>query len=171
MKPISGEVVLAAFAVFFGVGSGAQAGVTSYDACVGAGFESRVMATFKERFPHEACSDTSACPSQLLKSAEALTRSRCRAEALAECASAKCALGLESRWTTESQKLRLRIDTLLSQVDFETLPPLKARRLSDETRWFSPSDCLGDETTCAAAKAGVVLGDLERVSTELAALE
>ncbi|MEM1235616.1 MAG: hypothetical protein AAGI10_01515 [Pseudomonadota bacterium] len=150
--------------------SSAHAGVAAYEACVGDGYEARVMAKFMERFPSETCEAMAQCPPVLMQSAEALTRAECRADALDDCESEKCRLGLTERWRADGAALRAGIEARLERVDLTVLPPLKARRLGDPERWLTEVDCTGDAAICEAVTAGQALGDLERLSREVEAL-
>ncbi|MEL7300114.1 MAG: hypothetical protein AAFM92_06995 [Pseudomonadota bacterium] len=147
----------------------AMAGVAKYEACLGDGYEARVMATFSERFPHERCTGPD-CDPRLMKTATALTRAACRDAALADCASTKCRDGLSGRWSSEAATVRADIERALRRVDIDALPALQARRLSTPARWLSPHSCTGDAAACAADAAGQALGDLERLYDEVSSL-
>lgn len=149
----------------------AQAGVAAYEACIGEGYEARVMAKYAERFPHETCTTRASCDPRLVQSAEALVRASCREAALTDCASQKCTQGLAEMWRAQGATLREDILARLAAVDFDALPALQARRLGDPARWTTERPCLGDASICAAAGQGHALGDLERVHTEVLGLE
>ncbi|MEM8591569.1 MAG: hypothetical protein AAGF13_03490 [Pseudomonadota bacterium] len=148
-----------------------QAGVEAYERCIGPDFEERVMATFKQRFPSEKCDSTATCPENTMETTIMLTRGQCRVAALSQCGSAKCRLGLEERWRADGMALEARIEDGLSDIDMDALPALQFRRLSNRDLWFTPNDCTGDAGICAASRAGQTLGDLERISAEVEALQ
>ena len=147
---------------------GAHAGVAAYEQCIGPDYAAKVEAKFAERFPTTTCDGD--CDPWLMKSVEGLVRADCRALALEDCASEKCRLGLQGRWTADETLVRMRIAELLTAIDTDALPPLQARRLNDPARWATAFTCTGDATTCAAAKQGQSLGDAERILTEVEAL-
>jgi len=149
----------------------AFAGVAQYDACIGPEFEERLMANYAQRFPSDPCTSSATCPAAQVESTTRLTRGHCRTEALADCESQKCILGLKERWSSVAADLRVRIDARLADVDFDQLPALQARRLSDPDRWFTPPSCVGDANACEADWAGQALGDLERIAAEVEALQ
>ncbi|MEM1303076.1 MAG: hypothetical protein AAGH17_10855, partial [Pseudomonadota bacterium] len=104
------------------VGAPAFAGVAQYEACIGPEFEERLMANYAQRFPSDPCTSSTTCPAAQIESTTRLTRGHCRVEALADCESQKCILGLKERWGSEAADLRIRIDAALVEVDFDQLP-------------------------------------------------
>ncbi|MEO0486094.1 MAG: hypothetical protein AAF092_09290 [Pseudomonadota bacterium] len=146
----------------------AHAGVAQYEQCVGPDYEARVADKFAERFPTTSCDGD--CDPWLMKSVEGLVRTQCRTEALDSCESEKCRLGLQGRWAAEETQVRMRIQELLTTVDLDALPPLKARRLSAPDLWLSDVSCTGDAVTCAAAERAQALGDVERILAEVETL-
>jgi len=159
------------YALLFLLWAGAaQAGTEYYDQCLGAAYEPRVLAKYAERFTGQSCESLATCDMKLLQSAVGLVRAECRAEALAQCETAACRDGLQSRWQADAASLRQAIDARLTQIDLTALPALQQRRLGNADRWFTPSICQGDAVTCAAQAAGRALGDLERIDAEIGQL-
>ncbi|MEO0677993.1 MAG: hypothetical protein AAFZ02_10610 [Pseudomonadota bacterium] len=147
----------------------AQAGVAAYAQCTGPDYEARFAAKFAERFPTTTCDG--ACDPWLMKSVEGLVQAQCRSEALADCQSRKCAMGLTEAWTAEADALTAANRAGVAALDLSTLPPLKAARLLNEDAWRTArTRCVGEEAFCDAAGTGHRLGDMQRIAAELEAL-
>ncbi len=149
----------------------AQGGALTYETCMTDELQARATARFAERFPHERCAPFDACPFKLRQTVLALVNRDCREEALAACEDETCLRGLRDRWSDDATRLRVEIDDWLEDADLDGLPALQRRRLSDPTRWFSPAQCTADTLRCEVEASGQLVGDLQRIRSEIGQLQ
>lgn len=127
--------------------------------------QTRVVKVFAERFPHEACTQLSACDPKLVTSAEVIATRNCRQEAIGDCAMNEemqaCIHALRDRWSEALLSLIAKNAFRITKLDMESLPPLVSRRLSQSDEVSGENlgrECPTDTTLLEAVLGRADLG-------------